>query len=144
MALLSSLRRLIGDLCTYLSIRDGGGVQRFVAGLPTRGGHTDLEVVRYRRRWNWRTLFELTRKLAGAQTDRPVVGVRLLARELPPFVPAARDLFDTRPQQQPPRPQLRERLRARLGDDAVHRVARLPVTRVRSAPGAACRAMANA
>ena len=69
-------------------------------------------------------LFELTRnRLERVQVNKSVVGVRLIARELPVFVPAARDLFDTRPQQQLPWPQLRERLRARLGDDAVHRIA---------------------
>ena len=35
---------------------------------------------------------------------------------------AARDLFDPRTRQQQPWPQLRERLRARLGDSAVHRI----------------------
>ncbi len=49
--------------------------------------------------------------------------MRLLARELPAFVPAARDLFDMRAQQALPWPQLRERLRARLGDHAVYRIA---------------------
>jgi nucleotidyltransferase/DNA polymerase involved in DNA repair len=43
----------------------------------------------------------------------------LLAEQLPPFVPASRDLFDPRPQQALPWAQLRERLRARLGDDGV-------------------------
>jgi len=41
---------------------------------------------------------------------------------LPPFVPAAQDLFAQRPQQALDWPQLRERLRARLGDGAVYRV----------------------
>ena len=123
MALLFPLRRLIGDLCTYLSIRDGG-VQRFVLRLEHEEGHTDVEVGLLAAEREPAMLFELTRnRLERVQIDRPVVGVRLLARELPPFVPAARDLFDTRPQQQLPWPQLRERLRARLGDAAVHRVA---------------------
>ncbi|MDE3211435.1 MAG: DNA polymerase Y family protein, partial [Pseudomonadota bacterium] len=47
---------------------------------------------------------------------------RLLARELPPFVPAGRDLFDERPANALPIEQLRERLRARLGDRAVHQL----------------------
>jgi protein ImuB len=69
-------------------------------------------------------LFDLTRsRLEQASVPKPVIGVRLLARELPPFVPAGRDLFDTRPAQAVPWPQLRERLRARLGDEAVYRVA---------------------
>ena len=41
-------------------------------------------------------------------------------RELPPFVPAGRDLFDDRPAQALPWDALRERLRARLGDDALY------------------------
>ena len=41
--LLFPLRRLINDLCTYLSIRDGG-VQRFVLRLEHEGQHTDVDV----------------------------------------------------------------------------------------------------
>ena len=44
--------------------------------------------------------------------------MRLLARDLPAFTPAHQALFDERPQHVP-QEQLRERLRARLGDDAV-------------------------
>ena len=43
----------------------------------------------------------------------------MLAEELPPFVPVAKDLFDPRPQQAMDWGRLRERLRARLGDGAV-------------------------
>lgn len=122
MALLFPLRRLIGDLCTSLSIRDGG-VQRFVLRLEHEEGHTDVEVGLLAAERDATLLFELTRnRLERAIIDRPVVAVRLLARELPNFVPASRDLFDTRNQQQLPWPQLRERLRARLGDASVFRV----------------------
>lgn len=123
-ALLFPLRRLLGDLCTTLSIRDGG-VQRFVLRLEHEGRlHTDVEVGLLAPERDPALLFELTRnRLERVQVARPVVGLRLIARALPPFVPAARDLFETRPQQQLPWPQLRERLRARLGDDAVHRIA---------------------
>jgi len=122
-ALLFPLRRLVNDLCTYLSIRDGG-VQRFVLRLEHEHGHTDVEVGLLAAERDARMLFDLTRnRLERVAIPRPVVAMRLLARELPPFVPAARDLFDTRPQQSLPWPQLRERLRARLGDEAVHRVA---------------------
>ena len=122
-ALLFPLRRLVGDLCTYLSVRDGG-VQRFVLRLEHEAGHTDVPVGLLAAEREPAMLFELTRnRLERVQLDKPVVAVRLLARELPPFVPASRDLFDARQQQQLPWPQLRERLRARLGDDAVHRVA---------------------
>jgi protein ImuB len=52
----------------------------------------------------------------------PVRGLRLHAMDLPRFVPASRELFDPRPQQQVPWGQVRERLRARLGDHAVQGV----------------------
>ncbi|WP_226470485.1 Y-family DNA polymerase [Luteimonas panaciterrae] len=121
-ALLFPLRRLIGDLCTYLSVRDGG-VQRFVLRLEHDCTHTDVDVGLLAAEREPAMLFELSRnRLERVQIDRPVVAMRLLARQLPPFVPATRDLFDTRPQQQLPWPQLRERLRARLGDDVVSRI----------------------
>ena len=123
MALLFPLRRLIGDLCTCLSIRDGG-VQRFVLRLEHEQGHTNVDVGLLAAERDAALLFELTRnRLERTSIDQPVVAVRLLARELPAFVPASRDLFDIRNQQQLPWPQLRERLRARLGDASVYRVA---------------------
>ena len=63
--------------------------------------------------------------------------------ELPPFVPAARDLFETRAQQDVPWPQLRERLRARLGDDAVHGIGHSPEHRPERASRMAGRADAR-
>lgn len=121
--LLFPLRRLIGDLATYLSIRDGG-VQRFVLRLEHEGQHTDVVVGLLAAEREPALLFELTRtRLEQATIPKPVIAMRLLARELPPFVPAARDLFDARPAQAVPWPQLRERLRARLGDEAVYRIA---------------------
>ena len=121
--LLFPLHRLIGDLCTYLSVRDGG-VQRFVLRLEHEETHTDVEVGLLAAEREPAMLFELTRnRLERVSIPAPVVAMRLLARELPPFVPAARDLFDVRAQQALPWPQLRERLRARLGDEAVYRVA---------------------
>ena len=122
-ALLFPLRRLVGDLCTYLSVRDGG-VQRFVLRLEHEQGHTDAEVGLLAPERMPAMLFELARgRLERLQLARPVVGLRLLARELPPFVPAAQDLFAPRAQQALDWPRLRERLRARLGDAAVYRVA---------------------
>ena len=122
-ALLFPLRRMIGDLCTCLSIRDGG-VQHFVLRLEHEEGHTDVEVGLLAAERDPALLFELARgRLERVRLERPVLAMRLLARELPPFVPATRDLFAARMQQALPWPQLRERLRARLGDTAVHRVA---------------------
>lgn len=120
--LLFPLRRLINDLCTYLSIRDGG-VQRFVLRLEHESQRTDIEVGLLAPEREPAMLFELTRhRLERINLAKPVLALRLIARELPPFVPATRDLFDLRPQQSLPWPQLRERLRARLGDDTVYRI----------------------
>ena len=122
-ALLFPLRRMIGDLCTCLSIRDGG-VQRFVLRLEHEEAHTDVDVGLLAAEREPAMLFELTRgRLERVRLDRPVMAMRLLARELSPFVPATRDLIDVRAKQTLPWLQLRERLRARLGDKAVHRIA---------------------
>ncbi|MEO6365566.1 MAG: DNA polymerase Y family protein [Luteimonas sp.] len=121
-ALLFPLRRLIADLATYLSVRDGG-VQRFVLRLEQETAHTDVVVGLLAAERDAGMLFELTRnRLEHVRISEPVVALRLLARELPPFVPASRDLFDPRNAQAMPWPQLRERLRARIGDESVYRV----------------------
>ncbi|HPW11888.1 MAG TPA: DNA polymerase Y family protein, partial [Thermomonas sp.] len=86
-ALLFPLRRLIGDLCTCLSIRDGG-VQRFVLRLEhdvhrhdTRA-HTDVEVGLLAAEREPAMLFEVTRnRLERVSIPKPVVALRLLARE---------------------------------------------------------------
>ena len=122
-ALLFPLRRLVQDLAAYLSGRDGG-VQRFVMRLEHESGHSDVAVGLLAAERDGPLLFEIARnRLEQASIPRPVMAMRLLARELPAFVPAVRDLFDTRPTQAMPWPQLHERLRARLGDGAVYRVA---------------------
>jgi protein ImuB len=120
-ALLFPLRRLTADLAAFLTGRDGG-VQRFSVVLehdslaPSR-----IEVGLLAAERDPAMLFELARgRVEQAQVPAPVRGLRLQARELPAFVPAARDLFDPRPQQAMPWMQVRERLRARLGEAAVH------------------------
>lgn len=119
-ALLFPLRRLTADLAAFLGSRDGG-VQRFMLRLEHESAHTEVPVGLLAPEREAAMLFELARgRLEQACIPAPVVGLRLIARELPAFVPAGRDLFDTRPQQAVPWEQLRERLRARLGDDAVH------------------------
>ena len=134
-ALLFPLKRLLADLATFLSIRDGG-VQRFELLLEhERQGFlgektpqaTRVEVGLLAAERDPQLLLELARnRLERAQVQRPVVGLRLVADALPPFVPASRDLFDARPQQAMDWPRLRERLRARLGDDAVYQLQPLP------------------
>ncbi|WP_454831673.1 Y-family DNA polymerase [Pseudoxanthomonas wuyuanensis] len=120
-ALLFPLKRLTSDLAAYLAGRDGG-VQRFALRLEhEEHPQTVVQVGLLAAERDAAMLFELARgRLEQAQVPAPVLALRLLAEELPPFVPAHRELFDERPQQAMPWEQLRERLRARLGDDAVH------------------------
>jgi protein ImuB len=120
-ALLFPLRRLTADLAAFLAGRDGG-VQRFQLVLEhERVADSKVVVGLLAPERDATMLFELARgRIEQARMPAPVRGMQLLARELPPFVPAAADLFDARAQQAMPWPQLRERLRARLGDTAVH------------------------
>ena len=120
-ALLFPLRRLTGDLAAYLAGRDSG-VQRFTLHLEHRNrADSEVPVGLLGAEREAGMLFELTRgRLEHLQLPAPVLAVRLLARGLAPFTPEHRQLFDERPQQSLPWEQLRERLRARLGDEAVH------------------------
>jgi protein ImuB len=123
-ALLFPLRRMTADLGAYLAGRDGG-VQRFVVHLEHEG-HADTEVAigLLAAERDPALLFDLARsRLEQAAIPAPVRGMRLVAAQLPPFVPAGRELFDERPAQAMPWELLRERLRARLGEDAVHGLA---------------------
>ena len=122
-ALQFPLRRLTADLATFLSCRDGG-VQRFTLTFEhERHPHSTLTVGLLAPERAATMLFELARiRLEHLRLPAGTRGMQLLADELPPFVPAARDLFDARPQQAVPWTQLRERLRARLGDAAVQDV----------------------
>lgn len=133
--LLFPLRRLVSALAAFLAGRDGG-VQRFVLHLEhdrqAPGGHADTEVVvgLLAAERDPALLFEVARSrlerldgTAHRAVPAPVRGIRLVAEELPPFVPAARELFEARPAQSLPWEALRERLRARLGADAVYRLA---------------------
>ncbi len=119
-ALLFPLRRLTADLAAYLAGRDAG-VQHFTLHLEHRNmPDSQVAVGLLSAEREPAMLFELTRgRLEPLQIPAPVLAVRLIARELPPFTPQHRKLFDERPHQSLPWEQLRERLRARLGDDAV-------------------------
>ncbi|WP_150302674.1 Y-family DNA polymerase [Pseudomonas saliphila] len=119
-ALLFPLRRLIADLAAYLAGRDSG-VQRFTLHMEHRGRNdTLLPIGLLSIEREPSMLFELTRgRLEQLQLPEPVLALRLIARDLPVFVPEYRELFTERPQQSLPWEQLRERLRARLGDNAV-------------------------
>ncbi|MBB6244464.1 protein ImuB [Rhodanobacter sp. MP1X3] len=117
------VRRMTGDLAAYLAGRDGG-VQRFLLRLEHRdGGHTDISVGLLAAERDAGMLFEFARgRLEHVALPGPVIALRLIARDLPAFVPVGRDLFDERPANALPIEQLRERLRARLGDSAVYRL----------------------
>ncbi|WP_421549076.1 Y-family DNA polymerase [Pseudomonas sp. QD4] len=119
-ALLFPLRRLTGDLAAFLCGRDSG-VQRF--DLHLEHGELADTLVKVGLLSAERApamLFELARgRLEQIQVPAPVRSLRLVAEDLPSFVPERRELFDERPQQSLPWEQLRERLRARLGDEAV-------------------------
>lgn len=119
-ALLFPLRRLIGDLGVYLAARDGG-VQRFVVHLEhAEGSDTAVPVGLLSPERNPGLLFELARgRLEPVQVNRPVRSMRLLALELPAYVPKVQGLFDTRSAAAQNWENVRERLRTRLGDDAV-------------------------
>lgn len=124
-ALLFPMRRLIQDLAVHLSIRDGG-VQHFLLRLEHegQGRHTDMQVGLITAEREASMLFDIAKsRLERVRIPAPVVGLRLIARELPAFTPSVRDLFDLKNSCTMPWPQLRERLRARLGDTAVHRLA---------------------
>lgn len=146
-ALLFPLRRLTADLAAYLAGRDSG-VQRFVLHLEHRTGEDSLvSVGLLSPEREPGMLFELTRgRLEHLQLTAPVLAVRLVARELPAFTPQHQQLFDERPQQSQSWEQLRERLRARLGDDAVqelgmradHRPERAWTTTANAAGPASC------
>lgn len=123
-ALLFPLRRLTGDLSAFLCGRDTG-VQRFDLHLEhAQAPDTRIKVGLLSAEREPAMLFELARgRLEQVQVTSAVRGLRLEARDLPVFVPQRQDLFDERPQQTLPWEQLRERLRARLGDEAVQGLA---------------------
>lgn len=121
-ALVFPLKRMMSDLAAYLSGRDGG-VQRFALQLEQReGAATHVPVGMLSPERDADVLFDAARgRLEQVQLPAPVLSLRLIADDLPGFVPAGRDLFDERPAHALPFEQLRERLRARLGDRAVYR-----------------------
>lgn len=120
-ALLFPLRRLLTDLSAFLAGRDCS-VQRFELTLEHRHReHTSLPIGLLTPERDAQLLFEVVRsRLEQVQLPEPVLAVRLLARDLPAFAPQPASLLDERPQQSQPWEQLRERLRARLGDQAIH------------------------
>lgn len=123
-ALQFPVRRMTADLAAYLAGRDGG-VQQFVLHLEHEGvPATEVVVGLLSAERDASVLFELARGcLERASIPKAIVALRLVAADLPAFVPEGRDLFDQRPANVVPWEHLRERMRARLGPDAVYQVA---------------------
>ena len=122
--LLFPLRRLVGDLATFVRARDGG-VQRFqVVFEHDRFESTVLDVgMLAPERDALRLLDVACHRLDRLTLKAPVRAVSIVADDLPPFVPPSGDLFEEHPQGALSFDQLRERLRARLGDTEVHGMA---------------------
>jgi protein ImuB len=123
-ALAFPLQRLIREFALFLTMRDGG-VQRFTLLLGhERDASTRVEVGLLAPQRDAASLFELARvRLERIQLVAPVHALSLLADDLPALCPLHRDLFETSRREQFDWPALAERLRARLGDSALHRLA---------------------
>jgi len=123
-ALLFPLQRLLREFARFLVLRDGG-VQRFELVLEhERGVRTRISVGLLAPQQEAATLLELARgRLERIALVAPVEALTLLAEDLPLVVPAHRDLFETMRADALEWPALVERLRARLGDEAVHGLA---------------------
>ena len=123
-ALLFPIRRLTADLATYLTACDGGVLRYTLEFEHENVPATQLVIGLLAPERDAARLFDLARgRLDHTPVAAAVRAVRLIARDLPPFVPPSRDLFDARAQETLSLDQLRERLRARLGDDAVQGLA---------------------
>lgn len=115
-----ALQRLVRELATFLVARDGG-VQRFTLVLGhERGASTRIEVGLLAPQRDAASLFDLARvRLERVELVAPVHALTLIADDLPRLCPLHVDLFDTSRREALDWPALIERLRARLGDEAL-------------------------
>jgi len=126
-SLLFPLRRLLRDFSAFLAGRDGGAQRFTLAFEHERGAPTEISVGLLAPERDPELLFAIARaRLDRTRLRESVCGLRLVSDELPVFTPTRRDLFDARPQQAVTWEALRERLRARLGEHAVHGLALHP------------------
>ncbi len=123
-ALLFPLQRMLRDFATFLVARDGG-VQRFELVLEhERGASMRIPVGLLAPQRDAAVLLELARaRLERIALGAAVSAMSLCADDLPPVCPLHVDLFDDSRRGTLGWPALVERLRARLGDDALHRIA---------------------
>jgi protein ImuB len=120
-ALAFALQRLGRELAAFLVARDGG-VERFTLVLGhERGASTRIDVGLLAPQRDAVALFELARtRLDRIELVAPVHALTLRADDLPPLCPLHVDFFETGRREALDWPALAERLRARLGDEALH------------------------
>lgn len=128
-ALLFPLWRLAQELAAFLAARDGG-VARFALRFAHERDARDTprssvcEIGLRKSAREAQALFEAARgRLERFALPAPAHGLALIAEELPAFAPESRDLFDRGSRGALDHDALVERLRARLGDDAVQPIA---------------------
>jgi len=123
-ALAFPLQRMIREFALFLATRDGG-TQRFELRLEHEDGAcTRIEVGLLAPQRDAASLFDLARaRLERVALAAPVHALALHADDLPTLSPLHRDLFDMNRREQLDWPALVERLRARLGDAALHGLA---------------------
>ena len=124
-ALLFPLKRLVSELCGVLRARDRGIQELYIhLRLDSRGNEQDEELLRLglqqATRDEHRILLLLRERLERLRLPRPVRHIQLQAGQLLAFEAEQDSLFRDNPDlsEQPVQPLL-ERLRARLGADAV-------------------------
>jgi protein ImuB len=122
--LLFPLRRLCSELAVFLAARDGG-VQRCELVLEHEDhGATRIPVELLTPQREAHTLHELVRsRLEHVAIAAPISAIALIAQDLPPYCPRHKDLFELQREQGLEWPELAERLRAHLGDNAVRQLA---------------------
>ncbi|WP_386066044.1 DNA polymerase Y family protein [Tahibacter sp. UC22_41] len=122
--LLFPLRRLVNELARYLLVRDGG-VQRFELRLEHEDrAATRVPVGLVSVQREAAALYEFCRgRLERASIGAEVSAIALIADDLPPFRPGHRDLFEPSRSEGLDWPALTERLRSRLGDEALQQLA---------------------
>ena len=114
------LRRLVSDLCLFLCARDGGVDAIELAFTHDECAATSILLRSPSPERDAAQWFGIVRlRLERLTVPAPITGIRLLANDLPPFVPVARTLFDGAATAALTWPQLMARLQARLGDGAV-------------------------
>lgn len=120
-ALLFPLQRMLRDLTRFLIVRDSG-VQDFELILEHQHqATTRIRIGLLEAQRDPGRLLELTHtRLERISLVAPVQALNITADDLPLLRPLHEDLFDTNPQETMEWPTLVERLRARLGDEAIH------------------------